>query len=1035
MGNQLPSYRFTIRESQPGARSSAVIARGARRLGLQKVSAVLRSEIYFVRGNIAPEELDLLGRFLFSDPVTQTFSVETCPGSSLEAGDDVVEVTYHPGVTDPVADEILRSARELGVTGIEAATTGQRYEIACSGGATLSDAELRLIAAKLLANPVTQRYSLGRVEPSFPKLDETVASIERIPIHLLDDEGLKALNRERRAALDVAELLALRDYFAAEGRACTDVEFEMLAQTWSEHCFHKTFKAIIDVEQGERGGLPARVDNILRSYIKAATDEIAAPWVVSAFKDNAGIIEFDDDYDISIKVETHNHPSAIEPFGGANTGVGGVIRDVMAVSAKPVAVTDVLCFGMPDSGESGVAGGLANEHIRSGVVAGVQDYGNKMGIPTVNGGIHYHENYASNPLVYCGCVGIAPKGAFFSKPSVGDRIVVLGGRTGRDGIRGATFSSMTMDGATFDVAGTSVQIGAPLIEKKVAEVIQEARDAKLYTMITDCGAGGLSSAVGEMASELGAEIELSELRLKYSGLAPWEIWLSEAQERMVIAVPQGNMDQVARLCVGNDVEFCDLGSFTGDGRLVVRYRSETIIDLSCEFLHGGMPRRRLTAAAPKTVAGVDGSSNPDTADLGAADLGAADLGAAASPDLGALFLSVLSHHAVASKEWAIRRYDHEVQGATKIGPFAGPRQAGPGDAAVIKPLGTKGNRGMAISNGFNPRYGEADSYNAAASALDEAVRNAVASGADPDRIAVVDNFCWGDPLKPENMWSLLRAAKACRDAAVAHRTPFVSGKDSFNNEFEGPDGTRIAIPPSLLISAMAIVPDIAQSPTTDLKSDSGTLYLVGEFSPTYAASVLQDIQFAGKKSAGSGPAGQGSPGPAFSTAAPAVYRKFHAAIRHSLVLSCHDLSDGGLGAALSEMCIGGNRGADLDLDAIESAAFALPPNGEPKAIGTTRRGHEALLLFGETNGCLLAEIAAAKTEVFEAAMSGTPCRRIGRAAHGAMTGSHGACLSISSRGKKIASIEIAELEKAFLKETMIALDDPAEDKATIGEGR
>lgn len=1028
MGNQLPSYRFTIRESQPGARSSAVIARGARRLGFQKVSAVLRSEIYFVRGNIAPGELDLLGRFLFSDPVTQTFGVEPSLGSSRAEGGNVVEVTYHPGVTDPVADEILRSARELGVTGIDAATTGQRYEIACSGGAALSDDELRLLAAKLLANPVTQRYSIGRVEPSFPALDEGAASIERIPIHSLDGEGLKALNGERRAALDFAELLALRDYFAAEGRACTDVEFEMLAQTWSEHCFHKTFKAIVDVDRGETGGLPSRVDNILRTYIKAATDEIAAPWVVSAFKDNAGIIEFDDDFDISIKVETHNHPSAIEPFGGANTGVGGVIRDVMAVSAKPIAVTDVLCFGMPGSGEGGAAaGGLTSEHIRSGVVAGVQDYGNKMGIPTVNGGIHYHEKYASNPLVYCGCVGIAPKGAFFSKPGVGDRIVVLGGGTGRDGIRGATFSSMTMDGATFDVAGTSVQIGAPLIEKKVAEVIQAARDAGLYTMITDCGAGGLSSAVGEMASELGAEIELSEVRLKYSGLAPWEIWLSEAQERMVIAVPQANMGRVAQLCLGDDVEFCDLGSFTGDGRLVVRYRGETIIDLSCEFLHGGMPRRRLTAAPPKKLEAMDGG---------------AELGGAGSADLGRLFLAVMSHGAVASKEWAVRRYDHEVQGATKIGPFAGPRQAGPGDAAVIKPLGTKGNKGIAISNGFNPRYGEADSYNAAASALDEAVRNAVASGADPDRIAVVDNFCWGDPLKPENMWSLLRAAKACRDAAVAHRTPFISGKDSFNNEFEGPDGSRIAIPPSLLISAMGIVPDIALSPTTDLKSESGTLYLIGEFVPTYSASVLQDIQSAGKENPGSGLAGRGGPGPAFSPAAPAVYRKFHASIRRSLVLSCHDLSDGGLGAALAEMCIGGNRGAELDLEAVEKAAFALSPIGEPKAMEATRKSRETVLLFGETNGCLLAEVAAAKMEEFEAAMAGTPCERIGRVVGGAAPGDaafggagNSACVSIKLRGKEIASVEIAELEKAFLEETMIALDDSAEDKATIGERR
>ncbi len=1031
MGNQFPVYRFTIRELHPGARSSAVIVRGAQRLGLQKVSAVLRSEIYFVRGKIAPEELDLLGRFLFSDPVTQEFHVETCPVSAGDAK-NAIEVAYHPGVTDPVADEILRSARELGVSGIDAASTGQRFEIACTDSGALNEAELGLLASKLLANPVVQRYAIGFVEPSFPGLDETRIAVEKIPVHMLDDDGLAVLNEERRAALDFGELAAIRDYFAAEGRACTDVEFEMLAQTWSEHCFHKTFKAIIDIKNGEKAGLPERVDNILRSYIKAATDEIAAPWIVSAFKDNAGIMEFDDEHDISFKVETHNHPSAIEPFGGANTGVGGVIRDVVAVSARPIAVTDVLCFGMPDLGKGKgrgepvacgpAAGGLSVDHIRTGVVAGVQDYGNKMGIPTVNGGIHYHAKYAANPLVYCGCAGIAPKGAFFSKPRVGDRIVSLGGRTGRDGIRGATFSSMTMDGATLDTAGSSVQIGAPIVEKKVTEIILAARDAGLYTGITDCGAGGLSSAVGEMASELGGDIELSEVRLKYSGLAPWEIWLSEAQERMVIAVPPENMKALAALCDNNDVEYCDLGHFTGDGRLVVHYRGEPILDLDCEFLHGGMPRRHLITSAPKVPAskapalkvpaptGISSSSHP----------------------LETLYAEVMSHHAIASKEWAIRRYDHEVQGGTKIGPFAGATQSGPADAAVIKPLETKGRKGIAISNGFNPRYGEADSYNAAASAIDEAVRNAVASGADPDRIAIVDNFCWGDPLKPENVWTLLRAAKACRDVSVAHRAPFFCGKDSFNNEFEGPDGSRIAIPPSLLISAMGIVPDIARSPTTDLKSESGILYLVGEFSPVFPASVLQDILSGqeGQDEALSGEMNYGGPGPAFSGISPNVYRKLHSAILKSQVLSCHDLSEGGLGAALAEMCIGGELGADIDLKAAEKAAFALAASGEPRNWPHPATGKDELLLFGETNGCFLAEIAPENTTDFEASMAGLPCRPIGRV-------SRESRISIALLGGNALSVGISRLEKAFASETSAALGDQRCDDAEteIGGGK
>ena len=1022
MGIQSPVYRFVIRELQPEREPSAATVRAARRLGLEKVCAVRRSEIYFVRGKIAPEELELLGRFLFSDPVTQSFTVDDCPPLG-ESDENVVEVTYHPGVTDPVADEILRSARELGITGIDAASTGQRYEVSCADGGRLEGRELDLLASRLLANPVVQRYAKGRVEPSFPGSETGKSLVERLPVNEMDDEELQVLNEERRAALDPDELEAIRNYFAAEGRACTDVEFEMIAQTWSEHCFHKTFKAIIDVENGEKGGLPPRVDNILRTYIKAATDEIAAPWVVSAIKDNAGIIEFDENFDISFKVETHNHPSAIEPFGGANTGVGGVIRDVMAVSARPIAVTDVLCFGLPEpDGKKAAAGGISVEHLRGGIVAGVQDYGNKMGIPTVNGGIHFHEKYASNPLVYCGCAGIAPKGAFSSEPRKGDRIVVLGGRTGRDGIRGATFSSMTMDGATLETAGSSVQIGAPIVEKKVAEVLIAARDAGLYTGITDCGAGGLSSAVGEIASALGGDVELSEVKLKYPGLAPWEIWLSEAQERMVLAVPPEYMEAVGALCDDNDVEYCDLGYFSDNGRLLVRYAGEVILDLDCGFLHKGMPRRRMRAAAP---AAGDRTASGD-AQL---EEGRAAVGPRARFTLEEAFIEVMSHHAVASKAWAVRRYDHEVQGATRIGPFSGPMQAGPSDGAVLKPLETGGGKGVVITNGFNPRYGEADSYNAAYSALDEAVRNAVACGADPDRIAVIDNFCWGDPRKPENLWTLLRAAKACRDAAVAHRTPFISGKDSFNNEFEGPDGARIAIPPSLLISAMGIVPDIARSPTTDFKTGSGILYLIGEFSPVLSASVFEDIAERsardGERRAGGGFGKTSGAGPAPSKEAPRVYRRLHSVIGDSLLLSCHDLSDGGLGAALAEMCIGGGIGAEIDLRSAAKAAAPLSADGEVRRRIAAPPLDELLLLFGETNGCLLAEVSPAKAGAFEDRMAGSPLTRIGRTKAALL-------LSVTRLDGSVATMEIETLQKAFSDEDGNGGGNPAPRGAETG---
>ncbi|MDX9783516.1 MAG: AIR synthase-related protein, partial [Spirochaetia bacterium] len=517
----------------------------------------------------------------------------------------------------------------------------------------------------------------------------------------------------------------------------------------------------------------------------------------------------------------------------------------------------------------------------------------------------------------------------------------------------------------------------------------------LYTGITDCGAGGLSSAVGEMASELGADVELSEVRLKYPGLAPWEIWLSEAQERMVLAVSPEKLSVLAELCEANDVEYCDLGFFTGSGHLVVRFGGKTILDLDCGFLHKGMPRRRMRAAPPAQTVGE-----------GRLRL----LPESGTPGLSELFPMIMGHHALSSKDWAIRRYDHEVQGATLLGPFAGPDQAGPSDAAVAVPLETGLKRGVAISNGFNPRYGEADSYNAAASALDEAVRNAVAVGADPDRIAVMDNFCWGDPLKPENLWTLLRAAKACKDAAVAHRTPFVSGKDSFNNEFEGSDGEKIAVPPSLLISAMGIVPELAAVRGSDLKHEDSLLYLVGEFSPLYEASVLMDIL-------------EHRPGraaPKFSAAAPVVYRVFHKALKAGLVEACHDISEGGLGAAVAEMCIASGLGAHIELRAL-AASFAdtEKAEGEGSVVSPESPAGQALLLFGETNGCIVAEVAKDKASAFEHCFAGLPLARIGGTAHENV-------LRISLGEKEIASASLRELRRAYLRESaeILGQDEP-----------
>ncbi len=536
----MPIYRFIVRFNQHDPRSAGLLT-DARALRFNDLRRIECQDLYFVEGQLSQDELQRLALTLLTDPVTQSVEAAEIPQpTSRLPGSVIVEVAYRPGVTDPVAGEIVRAAHELGFKGVQRAATGFRYII--EGGNNVAGHRL---AQRLLANAVIQRYTVGEIEPTFPLEAESSGQTEIIPIRDLTDVQLQALSKERRAALDLPEMQSIQKYYKSIQRDPTDVEFEMIAQTWSEHCVHKTFKAKIDIRysKGERPASRSTrpsVDSILRTYLKVATEKINAPWVISAFVDNAGIIDFDDEYEISFKVETHNHPSAIEPFGGANTGVGGVIRDVIGVSAKPIAATDVLCFGPqkmdPDALPDGV---LHPRRIQSGVVAGVQDYGNKIGIPTVNGAILYDEGYTANPLVFCGCVGLAPKGKHVSTPKPGDRVIVLGGRTGRDGLRGATFSSMTMDAQTGEVSGASVQIGDPITEKGLIDVIVRARDAGLYTAITDCGAGGLSSAVGEMTSKIGGDVDLTSVRLKYPGLAPWEIWLSEAQERMVLAVPPG----------------------------------------------------------------------------------------------------------------------------------------------------------------------------------------------------------------------------------------------------------------------------------------------------------------------------------------------------------------------------------------------------------------------------------------------------------------------------------------------------------------
>ena len=622
----------------------------------------------------------------------------------------------------------------------------------------------------------------------------------RSPSAGLGADELAALSAERSLALDPAELEVIRDHYEAEGRDPTDVELETLAQTWSEHCAHKTFRAVITTDDGTT--LPSLLDQL-----RAATDTVDAPFVRSAFVGNAGIVSFSEGTTVALKAETHNHPSAVEPFGGANTGVGGVIRDVMGAAHRPVAVTDILCFGPPDLPVGELPdGALHPSRIRDGVIDGVADYGNKIGLPTIAGAILYDPAYTTNPLVFCGCIGVADDRPLPTGPFPGDRVVVLGGRTGRDGIRGATFSSATMDATTGAVAGASVQIGDPVTEKLLIDVLTGADH--LWTAITDCGAGGLSSAVGEMAERTGADVELTAAPLKYPGLEPWEIWLSEAQERMVVAVPPDRLAELQARCDRHGVELADLGAFTGDGRLVVRHGGAVVLDMATSFLHDGRPKRQMTAVEP----------TPDRTP-----------GTRTVADPAATLLALLGHRNIASKAATIHRYDHEIGGGTVVRPMIGVAGDGPGDGVVL--ADPRDTHGLAVGIGVNPWHGLHDPEAMAHVAIDEAIRNVVAVGADPDRVALLDNFSWGDPRRATTLGELVAAVRGCHDAALAHGAPFVSGKDSLNNEYVGNDGQRHAVPPTLVITAVAHVPDVGRCVTAELTAPGNVVVLLGTDGP------------------------------------------------------------------------------------------------------------------------------------------------------------------------------------------------------------
>ncbi len=888
-----------------------------------------------------------------------SFSAQN-PFSDKEIADFIIEVGFRAGVTDneghtarKTLNLVLKRNEEIGEGSIEAYTSHQ-YHI--KGNITREQAES--IAENLLANTLIQRFRIkskeewnkeAGFEAQIAKVSgKSSDTVEIIPLNTMTDEELVNFSKANTLALSLNEMQTIKKYYQqseviekrkAQGLSenPTDAEIEVLAQTWSEHCKHKIFASKIEYTNKETNEKEV-ISSIYKQYIQEPTATIRKSlgekdYCKSVFKDNAGVLAFNDDYDVCIKVETHNSPSALDPYGGALTGIVGVNRDPMGtgMGAELICNTNVFCVASPEYDEPLPPRLLHPRRVLEGVREGVEHGGNKSGVPTVNGSVVFHERFLGKPLVYCGTVGLMPKtlhgkAGWQKKAQVGDAIVMVGGKIGKDGIHGATFSSEELHQ---DSPATAVQIGDPITQRIMYDFIIKARDLGLYNAITDNGAGGLSSSVGEMAEDTGGCIlDLSKAPLKYDGLRPWEILLSEAQERMTLAVPQDKIEEFLKLAKHYSVEANNLGEFTNSGYFHIKYKEKNVAWIEMEFMHDGLPQMELKA----------------TWEIPACAKKEEDRIIIANEKQENLLYSMLSRLNICSKEYLIRQYDHEVQGGSVVKPLVGVEQDAPADSAVLRPV-LNSEKGIVLSHGICPKFADYDAYKMMANAIDEGVRNAVAVGANPDYLAGCDNFCWCDPVQSEGtpdgeykLAQLVQSSKALKEYCLAYQVPCVSGKDSMKNDYTG-GGQKISIPPTVLFSVIGIVDNVNKSMTSDFKSANDLIYILGDTKKELAGSEIAEelkLTFSRVPSVD-------------SSSAKARFKSVHTAIQEGYINACHDLSDGGFMTALAEMSIGGRLGASIDCAKI--------PASEQLTLAET--------LYSESASRFLVTIKAKDKENFE----------------------------------------------------------------------
>jgi phosphoribosylformylglycinamidine synthase len=948
-----------LKEGIRDARGERVKREIREHLGIE-LDQVRTIDVYTIDADLSPEEVEAAAQGPFSDPVIQCYAVNQPLAGQFDV---LIEVGFRPGVTDNIG----RTSREAiqYLTGRPfAADEGVYTSVQYLLTGQLDETAAERIAAGFLGNGLIQRWTIiaeadfdrkNGVPVTVPKVVSTAEpKVREIDLNVSDEE-LMRISREGVLALNLEEMKVIQTFAndpknqaerAEKGLTAglTDVELEALAQTWSEHCKHKIFSARIDYEDGEGGS--ETIDSVFKTFIVGATRDVRAAkgkkdFCLSVFKDNAGVIRFNDDWSLVFKVETHNSPSALDPYGGALTGIVGVNRDPFGtgMGARLIFNTDVFCFASPFYGEPLPPRLLHPRRIFEGVVEGVEHGGNKSGVPTVNGSIVFDDRFAGKPLVYCGTAALMPaeihgQPGHVKQARVGDRIMMVGGRIGKDGIHGATFSSEELHEGS---PATAVQIGDPITQKRMFDFLIIARDRGLYNAITDNGAGGLSSSVGEMAEDTGGfKMHLDRAPLKYSGLQPWEILISEAQERMTVAVPESKAEKFIALAKEMDVEATDLGVFTDSGYYHCLYDGKTVTYLPMEFLHKGVPQLKLKARWENRNYEEPEVNQP--------------------LDMDATLRHLLGRLNICSKESVVRRYDHEVQAGTVLKPLVGVANDGPADAAMVRPL-PDSFEGVVVAHGITPRYSDIDTYHMMACAIDEGLRNYVAVGGNIDHVAGLDNFCWCDPVQsdrtPDGEYKaaqLVRANKALYDYCLAFGVPLISGKDSMKNDYQIGD-TKISIPPTVLFSVIGKIEDIRKGVTMDAKRSGDLVYLLGITRNELGASEYYDML---------GHLGKNVPA-VDAASALQRYRSLNQAQKRGLLASCHDLSDGGLGVALAETAFAGGFGMHVDLRKVKCDEVL----------------REDAVLFSESASRLLVTVKPENKAAFESIFAGQDLSPLG----------------------------------------------------------